>query len=44
MFKAGLGHLWFVTLHPFDDGNGRSARVIGDLLLARAVDRAPLTA
>jgi len=34
--KAGLGHLWFVTLHPFDDGNGRIARAIGDLLLARA--------
>jgi hypothetical protein len=30
------GHLWFVTLHPFDDGNGRIARAIGDLLLARA--------
>ncbi len=36
ILKAGLGHLWFVTLHPFDDGNGRIARVIGDLLLARA--------
>jgi Fic family protein len=34
--KAGLGHLWFGTLHPFDDGNGRIARAIGDLLLARA--------
>src|SRR5574338_670904 len=33
--KAGLAHLWFVTLHPFDDGNGRIARAIGDLLLAR---------
>lgn len=36
LLKAGLGHLWFVTLHPFDDGNGRVARAIGDLLLARA--------
>ena len=40
LIKAGLGHLWFVTLHPFDDGNGRLARAIGDLLLARA-DRSP---
>lgn len=36
LIKAGLGHLWFVSLHPFDDGNGRIARAIGDLLLARA--------
>ncbi len=36
LIKAGLGHLWFITLHPFDDGNGRIARAIGDLLLARA--------
>jgi Fic family protein len=36
VIKAGLAHLWFVTLHPFDDGNGRIARAIGDLLLARA--------
>lgn len=36
VIKAGIGHLWFVTLHPFDDGNGRIARAIGDLLLARA--------
>lgn len=35
LIKAGLGHLWFVTLHPFDDGNGRIARAVGDLLLAR---------
>jgi len=40
LIRAGLGHLWFVTLHPFDDGNGRIARAIGDLLLARA-DGAP---
>lgn len=36
VLKAGLAHLWFVTLHPFDDGNGRIARAIGDLMLARA--------
>ncbi len=36
LIQAGLGHLWFVTLHPFDEGNGRMARAIGDLLLARA--------
>ena len=36
LLKAGLAHLWFVTLHPFDDGNGRIARAIGDMLLARA--------
>jgi len=41
LIKAGLGHLWFVTLHPFDDGNGRIARAIGDLLLARAEGGAP---
>ncbi|MQY24290.1 Fic family protein [Nocardia macrotermitis] len=36
IIKAGLAHLWFVTLHPFDDGNGRIARALGDLWLARA--------
>ncbi len=36
LIKAGLAHLWFVTVHPFDDGNGRIARAIGDLFLARA--------
>jgi len=38
--KAGLAHLWFVTLHPFDDGNGRIARAIGDMALARAENSA----
>lgn len=33
--KAGLAHLWFVTIHPFDDGNGRIARAITDMQLAR---------
>jgi Fic family protein len=36
LIRAGLGHFWFVTLHPLDDGNGRIARALGDLLLARA--------
>lgn len=36
LVKAGLAHLWFVTLHPFDDGNGRIARAVGDLFLALA--------
>lgn len=36
IIKAGLAHLWFLTVHPFDDGNGRIARAVGDLLLARA--------
>jgi len=36
VLKAGTAHLWFVTLHPFEDGNGRIARAIGDMALARA--------
>ena len=36
VLKAGLAHLWFVTVHPFDDGNGRIARAIADLVLARS--------
>lgn len=36
VIKAGLAHLWFVTIHPFDDGNGRIARAVGDMALARA--------
>ena len=40
LIKAGLAHLWFVTLHPFDDGNGRIARAVGDMALARA-DQSP---
>ena len=36
MLRAGLAHLWFVTIHPFDDGNGRIARAIADLALARS--------
>jgi Fic family protein len=36
VIKAGIAHLWFVTIHPFEDGNGRIARAIGDMALARA--------
>jgi len=36
VLKAALAHLWFVTLHPFDDGNGRMARAIADMALARS--------
>lgn len=35
VIKAALAHLWFVTIHPFDDGNGRIARAIADMSLAR---------
>lgn len=35
VLKAALAHLWFITLHPFDDGNGRIARALTDSLLAR---------
>jgi Fic family protein len=36
LFIAGLAHLWFVTIHPFDDANGRIARAIADMALARS--------
>ncbi|MGP8100937.1 MAG: Fic family protein [Candidatus Cybelea sp.] len=36
VIKSGIAHLWFVTIHPFDDGNGRIARALTDLLLARS--------
>lgn len=36
VLKAAIAHLWFVTIHPFDDGNGRIGRAIADLLLARS--------
>jgi Fic family protein len=36
VLKAGIAHLWFVTIHPFDDGNGRIARAITDMALARS--------
>ena len=36
VLRAGVAHLWFVTLHPFEDGNGRVSRAIADMALARA--------
>ena len=36
VLRAGIAHFWFVTVHPFEDGNGRIARAIGDMALARA--------
>lgn len=36
VIHAGIAHLWFVTIHPFDDGNGRIARAITDMALARS--------
>lgn len=36
LLKAAIAHLWFVTIHPFDNGNGRIARALTDLLLARS--------
>lgn len=36
VIKAGIAHFWFVTIHPFEDGNGRIARAISDMALARA--------
>lgn len=36
VLKAAIAHFWFIIIHPFDDGNGRIARAISDMLLARA--------
>ncbi len=36
VLKAAIAHLWFVTIHPFEDGNGRIARAIADMTLARS--------
>jgi Fic family protein len=36
VLKAAVAHLWFVTLHPFEDGNGRISRALSDMLLARS--------
>lgn len=36
IIKAGIAHLWYITIHPFEDGNGRIARAITDMLLAKS--------
>lgn len=38
VIKSAIAHFWFVTIHPFDDGNGRIARAIADMMLARSED------
>ena len=40
VLKAGIAHLWFITIHPFDDGNGRIARAITDMQLSKSEDGA----
>ncbi len=40
VLKSGLAHFWFVTIHPFEDGNGRIARAIADTTLARSEETA----
>jgi Fic family protein len=40
VLKAGIAHFWFVTIHPFEDGNGRIARAIADMALARSENSA----
>ncbi len=40
VIKAAVAHLWFITIHPFDDGNGRIARTLTDMLLARSDESA----
>jgi Fic family protein len=40
VLKAAVAHLWFITIHPFDDGNGRIARAIADMALARSENSA----
>ena len=40
LLRAGLAHFWLVSIHPFDDGNGRVARAVGDLMLSRS-DKQP---
>ncbi len=40
VLKAAVAHLWFVTIHPFDDGNGRIARALTEMLLARSDNNA----
>lgn len=40
VIKAAIAHFWFIIIHPFDDGNGRIARALSDMLLARSEDSA----
>jgi Fic family protein len=40
---AGIAHLWFLTIHPFENGNGRIARAITETLLARSEDNSVVT-
>lgn len=40
VIKAAIAHFWFITIHPFDDGNGRIARAIADMVLAKSEDSA----
>ncbi len=40
IIRSAIAHLWFVSIHPFEDGNGRIARILSDIMLARA-DRSP---
>jgi Fic family protein len=40
VLKAAIAHFWFIIIHPFDDGNGRIARALSDMLLARSEDSA----
>ncbi len=42
LVRAGLAHLWFITIHPFDDGNGRITRALTDLALSQAHDTDPI--
>jgi Fic family protein len=42
VLRAGIAHFWFVTIHPFNDGNGRIARAITNMMLARSEDSSPL--
>ena len=37
LLKAGMAHLWFVTIHPFEDGSGRIGRAIAEMCLARSM-------
>ncbi|MBK7213356.1 MAG: Fic family protein [Bacteroidales bacterium] len=36
MLKATIAHMWFVTIHPFEDGNGKISRVLSDMFLTRS--------